>query len=100
MFVADFQNKGAYVWVYPPIEDTVIEGREHLSYNVFNTTVSRKAFCRHCGVHICNEPNPLTGEQTFLPNHSASFVLFCDFNFSSVSCAALIDPKILPQTRK
>lgn len=55
MFVADFQNKGAYVWIYPPLEDTVIEGREHLSYNVFNTTVSRKAFCRHCGVHICNE---------------------------------------------
>lgn len=54
-------KQGAYVWIYPPIEDTVIEGREHLSYNVFNTTVSRKAFCKHCGVHICNEPNPLTG---------------------------------------
>lgn len=66
MFVADFHNKGAYVWIYPPIEDTVIEGREHLSYNVFNTTVSRKAFCRHCGVHICNEPNPLTGKHFFL----------------------------------
>lgn len=84
------------MWIYPPIEDTVIEGREHLSYNVFNTTVSRKAFCRHCGVHICNEPNPLTGEQTCLPNHSASFVLFCDFSYSSVSCAALINSTTLP----
>lgn len=59
--------QGAYVWIYPPIEDTAIEGREHLAYNVFNTTVSRKAFCRHCGTHICNEPNPLTGKQTFFP---------------------------------
>lgn len=46
------------------MEETAIEGREHLSYRVFNKGVVRKAFCKHCGVHVCNEPNPLTGEQS------------------------------------
>ncbi|KAL1879754.1 hypothetical protein Daus18300_001591 [Diaporthe australafricana] len=53
-------SRGAYVWIYPPSEDTVIEGREHLAYYTFNTNVVRKAFCRHCGVHVCGERNPLT----------------------------------------
>lgn len=61
---ADTYTQGAYIWIYPHIEDSVIEGREHLEYRSFNTNVVRKSFCRHCGVHVCNEPNPITGEQT------------------------------------
>lgn len=57
-------TQGAYVWIYPRMEETAIEGREHLSYRAFNKGVVRKAFCKHCGVHVCNEPNPLTGEQS------------------------------------
>lgn len=55
------------MWVYPPKEASVIEGREHLSYRVFNNNILRKPFCKHCGVHICNEPNPLTGKCEDLP---------------------------------
>lgn len=95
MCVADSHTQGAYVWIYPPKEDTVIEGREHLAYNVFNTTVSRKAFCRHCGVHICNEANPLTGKQTSFRTTvapSSSSAVFAP----QVSCVRFfIDPKKL-----
>lgn len=52
--------RGAYIWIYPLKEDTVIEGREHLAYRSFRKNIVRKAFCKHCGVHVCNEPNPLT----------------------------------------
>ncbi|ROW09624.1 hypothetical protein VMCG_02593 [Cytospora schulzeri] len=55
--------RGGYVWVYPPSENSVIEGREHLSYRVFNNSALRKPFCKHCGVHICNESNPLSDEE-------------------------------------
>ncbi|POS77371.1 glutathione-dependent formaldehyde-activating enzyme [Diaporthe helianthi] len=53
-------SRGAYIWIYPRIEDTVIDGEENLEYLLFNTNVTRKGFCRHCGVHICNAPSPLT----------------------------------------
>lgn len=55
--------RGGYVWVYPPREASVIEGREHLSYRVFNNNILRKPFCKHCGVHVSNELNPLTDEE-------------------------------------
>ncbi|KUI54895.1 Centromere protein V [Cytospora mali] len=55
--------RGGYVWIYPPKENSVIEGREHLSYRIFRSRILRKPFCKHCGVHICNESNPLTDEE-------------------------------------
>lgn len=55
-------TQGAYIWIYSRMEDTVIQGEENLDYLLFNTNITRKAFCRHCGVHICNTPSPLTGE--------------------------------------
>lgn len=61
-------SQGAYIWIYPLKEDTVIEGREHLAYRSFRKNIVRKAFCKHCGVHVCNEPNPLTGEQSNRPH--------------------------------
>lgn len=60
--LVDILSKGGYVWIYPPTVNSVIEGREHLSYRVFNNNGLRKAFCKHCGVHISNEGNPLTGK--------------------------------------
>lgn len=79
-------TQGAYIWIYPRIEETAIEGREHLSYRVFNKGVVRKAFCKHCGVHVCNEPNPLTGEQSSsLPG----------FFFPGPCCD--LDPKLAPR---
>lgn len=56
--------QGAYVWIYPLKEDVVIEGREHLAYRAFNKNIVSKAFCKHCGTHVCNEPNSLTGEES------------------------------------
>lgn len=42
----------------------MIQGRENLSYYVFRRGVWRKGFCKTCGVHVMNEPNPtLTAEQ-------------------------------------
>lgn len=55
--------RGAYIWIYPQKEDTVIQGEENLEYLIFNTKITRKAFCRHCGVHICNAPSPLTAAE-------------------------------------
>ncbi|KAG6366312.1 hypothetical protein INS49_000489 [Diaporthe citri] len=63
--------RGAYVWIYPHIEDTVIEGREHLAYRSFNKNVVRKAFCKHCGTHVCNEPKPLTDAEIEALNDAA-----------------------------
>ncbi|KAG8166502.1 hypothetical protein KVR01_002191 [Diaporthe batatas] len=53
-------SRGAYIWIYTRMEDTVIEGEENLDYLLFNTKLTRKGFCRHCGVHVCNAPIPLT----------------------------------------
>ncbi|KAJ0115342.1 glutathione-dependent formaldehyde-activating gfa [Diaporthe amygdali] len=64
-------SRGAYIWIYPLVEETVIEGREHLDYRAFNKTVVRKAFCRHCGVHICNELNELTDAEIEALNDAA-----------------------------
>lgn len=60
--LVDLGSKGGYVWVYPPREASVIEGREHLSYRVFNNNILRKPFCKYCGVHVSNELNSLTGK--------------------------------------
>lgn len=40
----------------------MILGRENISYYVFNTKVERKGFCKHCGVQLFNEENPLSGK--------------------------------------
>lgn len=50
------------MWVYSQRQDSVIEGKEHLTNRVFNTGVLSKPFCKHCGVHICNDLSPLTGK--------------------------------------
>jgi len=41
----------------------VIQGRDNLSYYSSGTGAWRKGFCKKCGVHIMNEPAPLTPEQ-------------------------------------
>lgn len=53
-------SRGAYIWIYSRMEDTVIEGEENLDHLSFNTNITRKTFCRHCGVHICNTRTPLS----------------------------------------
>lgn len=53
--------RGAYIWIYLPKDQSVVQGGESLSYYVFNNAVLRKAFCKRCGVHLFNEANPLTG---------------------------------------
>ncbi|KAF3767774.1 hypothetical protein M406DRAFT_345618 [Cryphonectria parasitica EP155] len=56
-------TRGAYIWIYPHKDQSVVQGREHLSYRIFGYGIERKAFCKHCGVHICNEPSELTDEE-------------------------------------
>jgi hypothetical protein len=68
--------QGAYVWIYTPLANSIIQGEEHLAYRRFSTNIVGKAFCRHCGVHICNKPSPLTGEyrtQPALPQYLRPF---------------------------
>lgn len=54
--------RGAYIWIYLPKSQSIVQGSENLSYYVFNNAVLRKAFCKACGVHLFNEANPLTGK--------------------------------------
>lgn len=54
--------RGAYVWIYLPKAQSIVDGSEELlSYYVFNNAILRKGFCKCCGVHLFNEPNPLSG---------------------------------------
>ncbi|KAJ4389827.1 hypothetical protein N0V93_007299 [Gnomoniopsis smithogilvyi] len=50
--------RGAQVWCYPHKDQSVILGRENISYHIFNTKTGRKGFCKHCGVPLFNEENP------------------------------------------
>lgn len=54
-------TRGAYVWIYLPKNQSIVQGIENISYYLFNKAILRKAFCRFCGVHLFNEANPLTG---------------------------------------
>lgn len=56
------KTKNAYIWVYLQGDQTAVEGREHLSYRIWNQKVSRKSFCKYCGVHLFNEANPISGK--------------------------------------
>lgn len=69
------------MWVYPQKQDSVIEGREHLSSSVFNTGVLCKPFCKYCGVHVCNDHNTLTGTLLLLGHHKLSFCSTSDISF-------------------
>ncbi len=40
-----------------------LQGTENLTYYVFGSGLSRKAFCRRCGLHLVNELNPLSEAQ-------------------------------------
>ncbi|CAN8102363.1 unnamed protein product [Discula destructiva] len=55
--------RGAFVWCYPHKDQSVVFGRENLSYRIFSGKTDRKGFCKHCGVTLFNEANPLTDEQ-------------------------------------
>lgn len=55
--------RGAQVWCYPHKDQSVILGRENISYHIFNTKTGRKGFCKHCGVPLFNEENPLSDEE-------------------------------------
>ncbi|KAI0597784.1 hypothetical protein F4775DRAFT_218447 [Biscogniauxia sp. FL1348] len=50
------------VWAYPNKEQVVIEGEENLVPYVFGTKAWGKCFCKHCGILVCNAPQPLTEE--------------------------------------
>ncbi|KAJ4423051.1 hypothetical protein N0V82_002318 [Gnomoniopsis sp. IMI 355080] len=52
--------RGAQVWCYPHKDQSVVLGRENISYRIFNVKTERKAFCKRCGVPLFNETNPLS----------------------------------------
>lgn len=72
---ANNKSKNAYIWIYLQGDQTAVEGRDSLSYRVFNRGYSRKAFCKHCGVHMFNERNPLTGKSLSITSCSEAAVL-------------------------
>jgi hypothetical protein len=56
-------ERNAYIWVYPPAEQVVIQGQENLSYYRFAGKVIAKTFCKICGIQFTNSPADLTQEE-------------------------------------
>ncbi len=57
------KTQGAYVWLYPTTDQTIIHGRGNITYYVMGTGAWRKGFCKTCGVQLMNEINPLTDDE-------------------------------------
>jgi hypothetical protein len=56
------QQNGA-VWIYPPIDQVILQGTENLTKYAGQKKTFEKSFCRTCGVAVDNQPRVMSEEE-------------------------------------
>ena len=57
----DIQN--AYIWIYPKVEQVVIQGKDNITEYAMGQKMMLKSFCKTCGVQLSNRSAPLSEEE-------------------------------------
>ncbi|CAM1511435.1 Fc.00g089480.m01.CDS01 [Cosmosporella sp. VM-42] len=56
-------QRNGYIWIYPRIEEVVIQGKENLTLYAMGKKMMSKTFCKTCGIPVGNVGNKLSGEE-------------------------------------
>ncbi|KAF2195670.1 hypothetical protein K469DRAFT_543859, partial [Zopfia rhizophila CBS 207.26] len=56
-------ERNGYVWIYPKVEQVVMEGEENLERYKFGSKIFAKTFCKTCGINITNVSEDLSEEE-------------------------------------